>query len=715
MRSIRKTVSVITALLILAVILSIPVNAGTVTTTQVPYESYTYWEGVTGATKKAVYSKPMYEPKRHISASDLALKRFYELTDVFSDDENVYMLDSRAPSIIILDNKYNYVYEIKEIENSEGDIFDYSGALGIFVSKNKNIYIADTENARVLVSDKNGKLIKELDTPKSSLIPKNFQFRPTAVAVSKENDIYVLSDGSFYGAIVFNNHYDFQGFYGSNTVKSSVAEGISKIFTDAFMTDAKKENSEKSLPFQFTDLCIDDKGFIYTTTGKTETDKNGVGQIKKLSPSGSSILGGDSYNYVDEGYADIKGNSVTTRVQDLLSLDVDNDGYIFALDSTYGRVFVYNSENRLMSAFGGGIGKGTHLGTFSSACAIAEHRGDLLVCDSTNNNITVFSPTEYGLMYMKANLMTKNGEYAESKDLWRNILNLDSNNQLAYIGLAKAYIAEGDYSTALRYAKEGYDRELYDQAFEKVRKQYIGDNFTLLFVGTFIVIAGIISIVLIIKKKKIKVIRNKQLSLMCSTITHPFNTFDLVAEKNEGSVLIASILIVLYYVSTVVKAVYSGFSFNMFDSSSFNSIFILVRSIGLVLLWTVCNWAVSTLFNGKGSIRKIYISSSYCLLPLIFGDFVYFVASNVLTSKEGAFLNIFSTIMIMAASFYLIVAMIRIHDYTFGQFVYTSLMTVFGIVLIIFFLFLVGVLVQQLFGFSVTFIDEFATGIGGLL
>ena len=86
----------------------------------------------------------------------------------------------------------------------------------------------------------------------------------------------------------------------------------------------------------------------------------------------------------------VKGNSVTTMIQDLLSLDVDDNGYIFALDSTYGRIFVYNSENRLMSAFGGGRGFGNHLGTFTSACAIAEHLGDILVCDSINNNITVF-------------------------------------------------------------------------------------------------------------------------------------------------------------------------------------------------------------------------------------------------------------------------------------------------------------------------------------
>ena len=710
----KKIISVISLILTLLVLMSVTVSAGTVTTKQVPYENYTYWEGFTGATKKAVYAKPMYKAQKHITSAEIGIDRFVELKDVFSDGENIYLLDSKGTRVVILDKNYKFVSQFNKVICKDGSELDYKGAQGIFV-RNDKVYIADTENARVLITDKNGNLLKQLDTPTSSLIPKDFEFRPTAIAVSDDNDIYVLSDGSFYGAIVYNNHFEFQGFFGSNTVKSSVLEGIANLWNKLFMSDAKRENSEKSLPFQFTDLCIDQKGFIYTTTGKTETDENGVGQIKKLSPAGSSILGGDDYNYVDAGYADVKGTTVTTRIQDLLAIDVDNNGYIFALDSTYGRIFVYNSENRLMSAFGGGIGKGSHLGTFTSACAIAEHNGDVLVCDSTNNNITVFTPTKYGTLYMDANLMTKSGQYAESKEKWQQILNEDSNNQLAYVGLAKAYISENDYSKALEYAKNGYDRELYDEAFEKVRKSYLSEHFTLMFLGAIFLVAGIIALVIYVKKKQIKVIKNEQVSIMLSTITHPINTFDLIKEKNSGSVLLASILILLYYVTTVVKSIYSGFSFSMFDSSSFNSIFVLVRSVGAVLLWTVCNWAVSTLLGGKGTMRNIYITTSYCLIPLIFGDIVYFAFSNVLTSKEGAFLSIFSVIMILATAFYLIMGMIRIHDYNFGQFVFTAILTVFGMILIVFFLFLVGVLVQQLFGFLVTFIDEFVTGIGGLL
>ena len=69
--------------------------------------------------------------------------------------------------------------------------------------------------------------------------------------------------------------------------------------------------------------------------------------------------------------------------------------------------------------------------------------------------------------------------------------------------------------------------------------------------------------------------------------------------------------------------------------------------------------------------------------------------------------------MIMATAFYITVGMIRIHDYSFGEFVFTSILTVIGMVLIIFFLFLVGVLLQQLAGFIITLVTELITVLGG--
>ena len=74
---------------------------------EVPYESYTYWENYSGTTKKAVYSKPMYQPDFAIDANYMNLNPFTKLTDVCSDQKgNIYNLDGGASKIFILDKDY---------------------------------------------------------------------------------------------------------------------------------------------------------------------------------------------------------------------------------------------------------------------------------------------------------------------------------------------------------------------------------------------------------------------------------------------------------------------------------------------------------------------------------------------------------------------------------------------------------------------------------
>ena len=84
-------------------------------------------------------------------------------------------------------------------------------------------------------------------------------------------------------------------------------------------------------------------------------------------------------NFADEGLLTLLNKP---QAQDLLSLEVDTDGFIYALDSVFGRVFVYDVESNLLTAFGGGLSQGDQLGTFQQAVAIAATQQDVLVADS---------------------------------------------------------------------------------------------------------------------------------------------------------------------------------------------------------------------------------------------------------------------------------------------------------------------------------------------
>ena len=670
----------------------------------IPYESYTYWENYSGTEKKAVYSKPMYQPDFIIDAEYFNIKSFTTLTDVCSDDNgNVYILDGGASVIYILDKDYNQIKTIDSVLK-DGESLTFIGAKGIFVS-DKNIYIADTENERVLKIDYNGKFIEEFLVPDSNLIPDGFKYRPIKTAVDSNGYLYILCDGSYYGAILYSPENEFLGFYGANATKVGILQAIEIIFDKLFMTNTKLAQSESKLPFQITDLYMDSENFVYTCTGRTEAQQTQTGQIRRFSPGGIMTKDTSSTNFADVSLGTIKGETLS---QDLLGIALDDNNYIYALDSAYGRIFLYDKEYKLLTAFGAGLGRGEQKGTFSLPCAIETNGDDVLVCDSVNNNVTIFKITEYGKLVKTARKMTIDGDYEESKALWQEVLTLDKNSQLAYSGLAKALYVEGEYKQAMKYAKLGIDKETYAQAFKWVRREYIKENFIWIFLVAVATLAALCTALVYLTKHKITLISNPKVNLMFSSVAHPFDAFTKVKYSNSGSLLLSFILLTVFYITTIIKTTKCGYLYSGYNPVEFNSLYIIIRTFGLVILWSVSNWAVCALRGGIGKLKEIFIVTCYSLIPIIFGNIIYVILTNIMLPTEAGFLSVLMNALTIYAAFMLIIGIMKVHDYEFGKFITTTIMTVVGMAIVLCLIVLIIILVQQLGAFVITIVMEVA-------
>jgi len=675
---------------------------------QVPYENYTYWLDTNAKdSRKEVYSKPMYQVKTVLDASTVGTKAFGQLSDVCIDrNGNIYLLDGGGSRIIILDSKYSLIKEINSL-NLDGDSVSFEGAQGIFVRSDDLIYLCDTENARVFLTDINGDVSQVLSKPDSPLIPEDFRFRPLEAKNDSEGHVYILSAGSYYGALLYAPDGQFISFYGANAVNPGITQVFSNIWNRIFINTAKKSASARALPFCIVDVCIDRDDFVYTATGNT-TDNSRIEQIKKLNPGdGVNIQKSGSINFTDQNI-NITTNTTKEKgfSQDICSLDVDQDGFIYCLDSTYGRVFLYNRDCRLLSAFGGGMGEGRQAGTFTMANSMALSGSDVLVCDSTKNTITIFEITAFGSMVKQGGVLTQNGKYIESREIWESVLAQDRNCQLAYSGMARAYLAEENYTEALSFSKQAFDRETYSQAFSELQGSFLSDHFLLLFVGIVVLIGGLLAFMVLSMRKKPVIIKNKQLRLMFSTMLHPVNSFSEIKEKQQGSIAICVVLVAIYYIFSILKELCGGFMFTYYDAKSFNSLWVLAQSVGLIALWIIGNWAVSTLLGGTGKIKEIAIVTCYSLPPVILGQILFLFFSNVLMPEDFAFLAILQTVLLIYTFMLLAIGLMKIHDYTMSEFLKTSLLTVLSIAVIVFLMILIVILVQQLFGFVLTLVSE---------
>lgn len=82
-----------------------------VSAASVPTQTYHYWSDVS-TSRKAVYSKPMYEVEAIIDSNTIGVGKFTQINSICTDDKGyVYILDSNS-RVVILDNEYNLVKEI---------------------------------------------------------------------------------------------------------------------------------------------------------------------------------------------------------------------------------------------------------------------------------------------------------------------------------------------------------------------------------------------------------------------------------------------------------------------------------------------------------------------------------------------------------------------------------------------------------------------------
>lgn len=157
-----------------------------------------------------------------------------------------------------------------------------------------------------------------------------------------------------------------------------------------------------------------------------------------------------------------------------------DDDFLFALDSTKGRIFLYDPEGSLVFAFGG---KGSQKGTFASPAAVETSGEKVLVLDSSKSSVTVFEPTAYGRTVNEALRLYTDGDYDGSRALWEAVLREDGNMFTAYVGIGKALYYSGEYKEAIPYFREGKARANESKAVGEYRSALLRAAFPYLMTG----------------------------------------------------------------------------------------------------------------------------------------------------------------------------------------------------------------------------------------
>ncbi|MDE5936601.1 MAG: hypothetical protein K2G83_04260 [Ruminococcus sp.] len=430
------------------------------------YESYNYdrWH-------EAVPSQAGYIAEYSVSGRDLGTEDFNNISDIFYACNDIfYIADSGNNRIVAIDSDFDSVIGIYDKftmpDNSETTL---KNPTGIYISAENNcMYIADNGNSRVLVSDLNGSITKEITKPDSEIYNQDKTFLPQKVIADKTGNIYVVLNNITTGAAMFSPEGDFTGFYGANRIEPT-AQIIRNYFADIFVSDEKKSRRTRNIPTGITSFDIDGD-FIFTCTSsssqKTDT-------VKKLNAAGDNIFSASELTFGD--YAPMYDTSQNKLLAPaIIDIDISEDGNINCLDFTTGRIFQYDKDCNLLFITGN---SSDQLGGFKNVSAVESMDDKLYVTDSMKNTVTVFRETDFGKIVHEASELYNSGYYEEALHPWKEVLKYDGNYRQAYIGVASGYLRKGDYKNSMKYAKLADDSDIYNKAFEGWRNDFVKSNF----------------------------------------------------------------------------------------------------------------------------------------------------------------------------------------------------------------------------------------------
>lgn len=660
-------------------------------------ENYTYtFEGV------PVYAPPAYSITETLYPKDICSEEVGKLVDIaVSPDNDVFLLDAQFGRILHLDSSYKLV-DIIDSFTINGKTEKMSNPSGISITESI-LCISDTDNGRVIHYDIATGNAEIIFAPSANNSLVDYDYRPTHAVLDKTGRTLVIAENQTQGLMIFDKEGKFTGYLGATPVKVDLGE----MFWRLIASKEQRKRMMEFVPTEYNNIALDDSGFIFATSFADS-------KVSRLNLGGKNVLKNNGFY---DPYGDINLSTTSLKYDAASSIvDVAARGSIYSiLDRNNCRVFTYDYNGNLLYIFGS---KGSGKGMLSIPVALDYQEDSILIVDQSNNSVKIFSPEAYSNNIRKALECHNVGAYDEEKKLWQGVLSENNNYELAYLYMGKIEYMSGNYSEAMENFEIAKNKEYYSKALHKQQYKTAGS----LLLPFCIIAAFSVLIVLIIKKTKDNAFkaffkRNfeklnasrpiTEIRYALYTLLHPFDGFWCIKAEKRCGVALASGCLVFAVIINIAEKAATPFLFAQSDNKNL----LITGFLGIVFLpiiWCVANWAFTTLTDGKGSFRDIFIYTSISLLPRAFTQVIALIVSQFINLDGATALTVIHVIGVLWMCFLLFVGTLTVHQYSAPKTVVSILLFILGIMIILFIMLLSVSLFNKMVQFCTEYIQEFS-------
>lgn len=670
MTRISKCIISLLLLFIMIVSLPLPVDAaayrtysqspkGDLVETQTAYEAY-----------DILYSNQMTSPE-----------------DIVIRESTIYVVDSQERHVLVMDIN-------GEVLNSFGEDV-LSGPSGIALDSQDNIYVADSTAGRVFKFSNSGELLEEYARPEEPLFGSGSPFNPRKITVDIRGNMYIVGEGATAGIIQLNPDGEFLGYYGANEAPTNFLQ----VIRDNLLSEIQQTRVFRNVPPAPTNIDIDDRGIVYTVTNTAQSEV-----IKKLNVAGANMLSEDTFQ--PQGSIDVASG-------------LYNNFYVL---TNQGQIVEYSSHGNILFRFGMRDSGSQRLGVYNSPSAIGvDEFGTLYVVDSEAQLIHKLRTTEFADEIHSGLILYEDGRYNESEDYWQNVINMNPSFGMARFALGESYFQRQEYSEALNAFRTAEAVPAYSNAFWEIRNDWFQNNLGIVLAILILLLVMLKIINTLVRKKykktpwlmfrersrKLKTLR--ELGYVFRMFRHPFDTLYEIQNMNKSSMTSASILYSILLAQFILFNYFTGFIFNYRLMETYNIIMLIILFVlGFSLLISM-NFMISTITEGEGSFKDVYMGVAYAFAPFLVGIIPVIVLSNILTLNEAFLFHFPIQVMLVYTFAHLVIMIKEMHDFNGWKIVQNILLTLFAALVTIIVVYIMYILFLNLYDFVYSLIMEVLT------
>ena len=661
-------------------------------------ESYTYTYSNTG---DITFSPDLYDVENVFFGDEMGIGNLNSPDDIEVDKNgNIYIADTQNNRIVFINRIENKATVLKNFIMPDGSITQLKKPEGICIDKKGCLYICDTENNRILLTNLSGKVERVILKPESAYFTDTIEFIPTKIAVDSVGNLYVSATGVYQGLTMFSDTGDFIGFYGAEEV-AATADVIADYIWKQFITEEQRKEMANYVPNEVCNIFISDEDFVFTVTNSHyipgTMEKTEMDTIRLLNPKGVNILNLDATNYPGKAIVE------DAKFLNFVSGFVDENGFVTIIDNSKGRIFQFDSSMNLMAIFGA---IGSSDGMFGRPVDINGFKDELYVLDGQKGCVTVFKRNEYGSLIYDALQTYNTAAQTEAIGPWRKVLERNANYDLAYVGIGRALLNSGDVKEAMQYFKTGHDSKLYNEAFQIYRVELVRSIIGYAVIGLAVIIIAVIFVMKKFKKTALAEVEVSKFGRFINAIKSPASGFERLHTKKALSMPIALGCLAFFAAINFFEIQFTGKQFSMVNINEINLFWRIFSYILIVCVWTLANWCICVLIEGKATLREIFIFSCYSLVPYTVANYIKIFLTNFLIREE----NMFLFCLILAGFLWSLVMMIQafvyFHEFEAGDIIKSFVLTIIGMAIIAILIFVVYMLMQQLISTLIIIVNE---------